>query len=43
MTTLALCPDIGRKPGLVPEQKHGNSLLCPGCDHKKKPEEFKPG
>jgi hypothetical protein len=36
-------PDIGRKPGVVPEQKHGNSLLCPGCDHKNKPEEFTPG
>jgi hypothetical protein len=29
MTTLVLCPDRRRKPGLVPEQKRGNSLVVP--------------
>jgi hypothetical protein len=40
MTTLVLCPDRGRKPSLVPEEKLGNSVLCRSREQKNKAQEF---
>jgi hypothetical protein len=43
MTTLVLCPGRGRKPGVVPEQKLGNSVLCRSREQKNKAQEFNHG
>ena len=43
MTTLVLCLGRARKPGLGPEQKLGNSVLCRSREQKNKAQEFNHG